>query len=62
MLHELREDDSAMGYWIVKCSECGVERKLLVAFPLNKEFKKLYHYCPNCGRNTFHEILRYVEE
>lgn len=51
-----------MGYWVLKCRECGIEWKLHVSFPLKKEFKQLYHYCPSCGRNTFHEILVYVEE
>lgn len=47
---------------MLKCRECGVEWSLLVSFPLRKEFKQLYHYCPRCGRNTFHDILDYREE
>lgn len=51
-----------MGYWVLRCRECGLEWRLLVSFPLKKEFKQLYHYCSNCGKNTFHEIIGYVEE
>ncbi|MEZ0394625.1 MAG: hypothetical protein ABWK00_06255 [Desulfurococcaceae archaeon] len=32
-----------------------------MSFPLDKEYKRLYHYCKVCGENTFHEILGYVE-
>lgn len=51
-----------MGYWVLKCRECKKEWKLLVSFPLNREFSKLYHYCPHCGKNTFHDIIEYKEE
>lgn len=46
----------------MKCKECGKEWKLLVCFPLSKEFSKLYHYCPHCGKNAFHDIVEYREE
>jgi hypothetical protein len=49
-------------YWILRCRECGREWKLYVSFPLDKEFKKFYHYCPYCKKNTFHDIVKYVEE
>ncbi len=51
-----------MPYWIMKCRECGREWKFKVSYNLKKEFNQLYHYCPYCKRNTFHEIIRYVEE
>lgn len=51
-----------MGYWVLRCKECGREWKLLVSFPLSREFKRLYHYCSYCGKNTFHEILEYREK
>ena len=51
-----------MGYWVLKCRECNKEWKLLVSFPLKREFKQLYHYCENCGKNTFHDIVEYYEK
>ncbi|MCD6301219.1 MAG: hypothetical protein J7L82_04030 [Staphylothermus sp.] len=51
-----------MTYWILKCKSCGKEWKLLVSYPLDKEFQQLYHYCPHCKKNAFHEIIKYVEE
>jgi len=51
-----------MTYWILKCKTCGKEWKLLVSYPLKKEFTELFHYCPYCKRNTYHEIIEYVEE
>ncbi|MEM4717811.1 MAG: hypothetical protein QXE81_03515 [Desulfurococcaceae archaeon] len=51
-----------MGHWILRCRECNREWRILVSFPLKKEFKQLYHYCENCGKNTFHDILEYKEE
>jgi len=49
-------------YWVLRCRECGREWRLYASFPLDKEFKEFYHYCPYCGRNTFHDIVKYVEE
>jgi ribosomal protein L44E len=46
---------------LLKCRECGNTWKLEVSFPLKKEFKQLFHYCPYCRKNTFHDILEYVE-
>ncbi len=51
-----------MTYWILECTTCKKQWKLLVSYPLKKEFQKLYHYCPYCHRNTFHKIIEYVEE
>ncbi|MEM0379751.1 MAG: hypothetical protein QXW87_00215 [Desulfurococcaceae archaeon] len=51
-----------MTYWILKCSSCNNEWRLYVSFPLDREFSKIYHYCPFCRRNTFHNIVKYVEE
>ncbi|WP_169696939.1 MULTISPECIES: hypothetical protein [Staphylothermus] len=51
-----------MTYWILRCKTCGNKWKLLVSYPLKKEFKELYHYCPYCKRNTYHEIIEYIEE
>jgi len=42
--------------WVLKCVECNVEWKLEASFDLS-EFPKLYHYCRNCRKNTFHQIL-----
>ncbi|MEM1627953.1 MAG: hypothetical protein QXP02_00075 [Desulfurococcaceae archaeon] len=50
-----------MGYWKLRCKNCNNEWKLLVSFPLKREFKRLYHYCVYCGKNTFHEIIEFVE-
>lgn len=51
-----------MGYWVLKCTECRNSWKLLVSFPLKQEYSKLYHFCPHCNRNTFHEVIEYREE
>ncbi len=50
-----------MTYWILRCRSCRKEWKLNVSYPLKKEFTKLYHYCPFCRKNTFHDIIEYVE-
>lgn len=49
-----------MPHWVVKCKNCGSEWKLEVSFPLDREFKRLYHFCPVCRKNSFHEIVKYV--
>ncbi len=41
---------------MVKCRECGNERVLKVSYYLG-DFKHLYHWCPICKKNTYHEIL-----
>ncbi len=51
-----------MTYWVLRCRTCGTTWKLLVSYPLKKEYKQLYHYCPACRKNTFHEILEYHED
>lgn len=51
-----------MTYWLLKCRTCGNEWKLYVSYSLDKEFKRLYHYCPHCRTNTVHEIIGFFEE
>ncbi len=44
--------------WKLRCTECGRIWYLEVSFDLTKlATRRLYHYCPYCRRNTFHEIL-----
>ncbi|MCS7128208.1 MAG: hypothetical protein N3E36_03410 [Sulfolobales archaeon] len=49
-----------MPHWMLKCTECKTVWELNVAYNL-REYRRLYHYCPRCGRNTFHDILEYVD-
>ncbi len=49
-----------MTVWVLVCTECGAERKLDVGYDL-RELGKVYLYCRNCGKNSFHEVVR-VEE
>ncbi len=52
-----------MTKWILRCNECGSEWVLEVSFDLTKLSKgMLYHFCPYCRKNTFHTIVRRVEE
>ena len=50
-----------MSKWILKCEECGNLWTLDVSFNL-REVEKLYHYCSNCRKNTFHTVLGVSEE
>lgn len=51
-----------MPYWILRCRKCGREWRFNVSYNLKKEFTRLYHYCPYCRENTFHDIIEYVED
>ncbi|MFP3144343.1 MAG: hypothetical protein RXQ93_04940 [Caldisphaera sp.] len=50
-----------MTKWILRCKECKNEWVLPVSFDLNK-MKELYHYCPYCKKNTFHEPIKRLED
>ncbi len=50
-----------MTVWILKCKECGADKEVDLGFNLYK-LGKVYIYCENCGRNTFHEIVKCLEE
>ncbi len=45
-----------MSKYSLRCEECGTLWKLTVSYNLN-EFRRLYHYCSTCRKNTFHEVL-----
>lgn len=46
--------------WKIRCTECGSELFLNVSFDISKQ-KSIYHYCRVCKKNTFNEILGYLE-
>lgn len=50
-----------MTKWKLRCTECGNVWVLDVSFPLDK-MGKIYHYCPFCKKNTFHEVIGRVDE
>jgi len=54
------EEDYTCG-WLLRCTVCGSIWVLEVSFDI-RDTKKLYHYCPKCKRNTFHEVLARVDE
>jgi len=48
--------------WRLRCTSCGTEWFLEVSFDLFKlSERRLYHYCPVCRRNTFHEVLEMID-
>jgi len=52
-----------MTKWILQCTRCKREWTLEVSFDLTKlKNSRLYHYCPYCRRNTFHEVKGRSEE
>ena len=52
-----------MTKWLLRCTRCGKTWILEVSFDLTKlSTGRLYHYCPYCKRNTFHEIVKRIEE
>ncbi len=42
--------------WILRCRECGTIWILEVSFDIS-DMDKVYHYCPKCKKNTFHDVL-----
>jgi hypothetical protein len=44
-----------VGGWILVCERCEQTWVLEVSFDL-RNMKRIYHYCPHCKMNTFHEI------
>ncbi|WP_174629255.1 hypothetical protein [Metallosphaera tengchongensis] len=46
--------------WKVKCSECNTEYLINVSFDISRQ-KSLYYFCRTCKKNTFNEILGYME-
>ncbi|WP_048061479.1 hypothetical protein [Hyperthermus butylicus] len=52
-----------MTKWLLRCTRCGRTWVLEVSFDLTKLSNgRLYHYCPYCKQNTFHEVMKRVEE
>jgi DNA-directed RNA polymerase subunit RPC12/RpoP len=49
--------------WLLRCTRCGRTWILEVSFDLTKlSTGKLYHYCPYCKQNTFHEVIKRIED
>ncbi|MCY0849602.1 hypothetical protein [Sulfuracidifex metallicus] len=46
--------------WKVKCQSCGNERILNISFDIGGQ-KVIYQYCPYCMKNTFNDILGYLD-
>ncbi|AEB94580.1 MAG: hypothetical protein QXR57_04760 [Metallosphaera sp.] len=46
--------------WKIKCNECGTIAMLNVSFDISKQ-KTIYYYCKVCKKNTFNDILGYLE-
>jgi uncharacterized protein YpbB len=52
-----------MTKWLLRCTKCNNTWFLEVSFDLTKlAEKRLYHYCPYCEKNTFHEVLERIED
>ncbi len=47
--------------WLLRCRECGTIWVLEVSFDIS-DMDKVYHYCPRCKKNTFHDVLGRSEE
>ncbi len=47
--------------WIVRCRECGTVWILEVSFDIS-DMDKIYHYCPRCKKNTFHDVIGRSDE
>ncbi|WP_244403833.1 hypothetical protein [Pyrolobus fumarii] len=45
----------------MRCTRCGRTWILEVSFDL-ASMGKLYHFCPHCRRNAFHEVLQRIED
>jgi hypothetical protein len=45
--------------WVIKCTQCGLERELDVGFDLSSLRYSVYLYCPRCRVNTTHRVLGY---
>ena len=50
-----------MTKWYLRCRTCKNTWALKVSYSL-KDMTKLYHYCPYCKKNTFHDILYYEDD
>lgn len=50
-----------MTSWRLKCSRCGRVWVLKVSYNL-KEMGRIYHWCPYCRVNTFHEVLERIDD
>ncbi len=59
-MSEKKEEGSGIG-WILRCRECGTVWLLEVSFDIS-DMGTIYHYCPFCKRNTFHDIVGRAEK
>ncbi|RLG78246.1 MAG: hypothetical protein DRO14_01240 [Thermoprotei archaeon] len=50
-----------MTVWKLRCTICKTEWILKVSYNIS-DFKRIYHYCKVCKRNTYHEIIGKVED
>ena len=51
-----------MTKWLLKCTRCGIESYLDVAFDLTIFGSILHLYCPRCRTNTEHKVLGYIDD
>ncbi len=49
-----------MTSWRLRCTKCGFVWVLKVSYNIS-DMDKIYHYCPKCKKNTFHEILERLD-
>ncbi|MDT7889190.1 MAG: hypothetical protein RQ885_09490 [Desulfurococcales archaeon] len=46
--------------WRLRCRSCGKTWIFEASYRVS-ELETLYHYCRNCRKNTFHEIIEKIE-
>ncbi|MFP3232855.1 MAG: hypothetical protein RXR08_04000 [Sulfolobaceae archaeon] len=46
--------------WKVRCRNCKTEWIINISFDISKQ-PAIYQYCKVCRRNTFNDILEYIE-
>lgn len=49
-----------MTVWILKCRDCGSEKEIDLGFNLYK-IGRIYIYCEKCRKNTFHDVIKYLD-
>jgi hypothetical protein len=48
--------------WVLRCTRCGGERTLDVAFDLASMGSRIHLYCRSCRSNTEHLVAGYWDE
>jgi len=47
--------------WKVRCRVCGSKRVIRISFDISKQ-PAIFYYCNVCRKDTFNDILEYVDE